>query len=116
MKYLLLFVFAYSLSQADMLFNNDRCITAYSLYQQNKKYRVKYSSNPTVWIKTNKLVSNTPISNDIYVLKYDSNGNEVCIVSKAKQLGMTEQDYNFTMSILGGLFGLSVFTLILKAV
>jgi hypothetical protein len=98
-----------------MLFNSATCIKAYGTYSSGTKYKVKYSSNPSVFVKTNLSVNTTPISNNIYVLKYDINSNEICVLSKAIELGLSEEDYNFTMSILGAIFGLSVFTLIMKA-
>ena len=114
MKLLLLTLSFLASLNADMLFNNDRCIVAYGTYSSGTKYKVKYSSNPDTFIRTGLNTSTTPISSDTYVLKYNSNGQEICVKSKAKELGMTEQDYNLVMSIIGGLFGIAVFTQLIR--
>lgn len=114
MKLLLLTLSFLASLNADMLFNNDRCIVAYSTYSNGAYYEVIYSSNPSTSVKTGLSVNTTPISSDIYILKYDSNNQELCIKSKAKELGMTEQDYNLVMSIIGGLFGIAIFSQLIR--
>lgn len=116
MKYIYLILFLTVSSNADMLFNNDRCITAYATYSSGTKYKVKYSSNPTVFVKTGLSTATTAISQNIYILKYDDNNNELCLLSKAKELGMSEQDYNFTMSLIGGLFGFIVLSSLVRII
>ncbi len=114
MKLLLLTLIFLASLNADMLFNNDRCIVSYSTYSNGAYYEVIYSSNPNKVVQTGLSTSTIPISTDIYILKYDSNNQELCIKSKAKELGMTEQDYNFVMSIIGGLFGIAIFSQLIR--
>ena len=113
MKYLFLIFIFVSFSHSDYLFNG-RCVINYSLYQ-GSYYAVHYSSNPTVLVNTNFNKYSTEISDDIYTFSYDENNIEQCTLSNYYLLGMTKENYNFVLALLGSLFGIFILILVIGA-